>query len=107
MNKQTLLTFLQTNCLGRENAKTGAYLRVMFNCRDVREVQETIQSLRKDHHPIMYNCGTLSGPPGYFYAATLDEGIAHLQPLKNHIEHTQDTYKNLLAGLNDKFGMGA
>jgi hypothetical protein len=107
MDKQILLTFLQSNCSGHDNAKTGAYLRVAFNCRDVREVQETIEALRKDGYPIMSNCSIPPGPPGYFYPVSKDEAITYLQPIKNHIAHTQDTYRNLLDGLDHKFGMGA
>jgi predicted deacylase len=107
MDKLQILEYLKKNCQGHDKAITGEQLRFLSGCRDVRTVQETIQELRKEKQPIMFNCGSMPGPKGYFYASNHDEGITYLQPLKNHIKNTQETLHNLLVGIEDTFGKGA
>ena len=93
-DKQILLSFIKNHCKGHENAKTGAYLRVMFNYSNIREVQETIEILRHEGHVILSNDG--EGVKGYFIPTSFKEGLPYLSSIRSRGMKTLQTYRILL-----------
>lgn len=101
MNQQTLLDYLKTNCRGREQAKTGEELKKLFGCKDVREVQQAIESLRGKLYPILsFNKGKYKG---YCWVVTAEEAAECLQHLENRAKNSFRTWWNVKRAVEETF----
>jgi biotin operon repressor len=103
MNQQTLLEYLKLNCQGRSNAATGKQLQTLFQCKDIREIQNTIKRLRKDGYPVSF--ANNKKHKGYYYPTTVEETKECRRQMLHQAIHSFETIRNFDAAVENEFGV--
>ena len=83
---------------GRGNALPASFLVQEYELSTTANVRAIVNELRCDGQPI---CACQQG---YFWPATMDEGVEHLLSMKGRISDMMKAYKGEQAGLIELFG---
>lgn len=99
--KQQVLTFLESYCVGRENATTGETLTGILRIKDRRILRRIIHELRLEQNPILSTCESPNA--GYFIPADESEVSEAMQHFKNRVISQNQACAGIRKGLEKRF----